>query len=112
MGQGRRDQGDVSDAEPQELAPREPRECQWFPGCKAAAAARLGGFVKEKTAYEITRGLEFRRVLFRSTWSASARGPSGAYSSSPGVRDISASISRSEERRVGKECRSRWSPYH
>ena len=22
------------------------------------------------------------------------------------------SISRSEERRVGKECRSRWSPYH
>ena len=24
----------------------------------------------------------------------------------------SAGISRSEERRVGKECRSRWSPYH
>ena len=23
-----------------------------------------------------------------------------------------ASITRSEERRVGKECRSRWSPYH
>ena len=23
-----------------------------------------------------------------------------------------ASIQRSEERRVGKECRSRWSPYH
>ena len=22
------------------------------------------------------------------------------------------SIPRSEERRVGKECRSRWSPYH
>ena len=22
------------------------------------------------------------------------------------------SMSRSEERRVGKECRSRWSPYH
>ena len=22
------------------------------------------------------------------------------------------SIDRSEERRVGKECRSRWSPYH
>ena len=28
-------------------------------------------------------------------------------------RDLSISISeRSEERRVGKECRSRWSPYH
>ena len=25
---------------------------------------------------------------------------------------LSAAIFRSEERRVGKECRSRWSPYH
>ena len=25
---------------------------------------------------------------------------------------LSAKASRSEERRVGKECRSRWSPYH
>ena len=24
----------------------------------------------------------------------------------------SANLGRSEERRVGKECRSRWSPYH
>ena len=32
-----------------------------------------------------------------------------------GVRDSSGlgyTRSRSEERRVGKECRSRWSPYH
>ena len=28
------------------------------------------------------------------------------------VTDGSAVSSRSEERRVGKECRSRWSPYH
>src|SRR5256885_12371784 len=27
------------------------------------------------------------------------------------VRELSATV-RSEERRVGKECRSRWSPYH
>ena len=27
------------------------------------------------------------------------------------VKNIAANI-RSEERRVGKECRSRWSPYH
>ena len=26
--------------------------------------------------------------------------------------DSDESITRSEERRVGKECRSRWSPYH
>ena len=25
---------------------------------------------------------------------------------------VLAFLSRSEERRVGKECRSRWSPYH
>ena len=26
--------------------------------------------------------------------------------------ELTRRISRSEERRVGKECRSRWSPYH
>jgi len=25
---------------------------------------------------------------------------------------VLATLARSEERRVGKECRSRWSPYH
>ena len=28
------------------------------------------------------------------------------------VNDQTASLVRSEEPRVGKECRSRWSPYH
>ena len=28
------------------------------------------------------------------------------------LRNVEAMSSRSEERRVGKECRSRWSPYH
>ena len=28
------------------------------------------------------------------------------------VHDGAATMDRSEERRVGKECRSRWSPYH
>ena len=28
------------------------------------------------------------------------------------IPDIQYDIIRSEERRVGKECRSRWSPYH
>ena len=31
----------------------------------------------------------------------------GLFTAAVGVRDT-----RSEERRVGKECRSRWSPYH
>ena len=29
-----------------------------------------------------------------------------------GVSSLAAGAERSEERRVGKECRSRWSPYH
>ena len=41
---------------------------------------------------------------------------SGASSKSDFFRDIATSQfmdhARSEERRVGKECRSRWSPYH
>ena len=28
------------------------------------------------------------------------------------LEDKTVEITRSEERRVGKECRSRWSPYH
>ena len=33
--------------------------------------------------------------------------------SEPGARALAAlATTRSEERRVGKECRSRWSPYH
>ena len=28
------------------------------------------------------------------------------------VRETEKELTRSEERRVGKECRSRWSPYH
>ena len=38
-------------------------------------------------------------------------GLAGRYLSSIGVR-AGPDRSRSEERRVGKECRSRWSPYH
>ena len=30
----------------------------------------------------------------------------------PKCRDFDVYHMRSEERRVGKECRSRWSPYH
>ena len=29
-----------------------------------------------------------------------------------GITAVGMKIPRSEERRVGKECRSRWSPYH
>src|SRR3712207_7486940 len=41
----------------------------------------------------------------------SARTQRGS-ASSQAARIVAASWHRSEERRVGKECRSRWSPYH
>src|SRR2546426_291539 len=47
----------------------------------------------EEVADKIKRGLTYREVLAALLLA--------------GVRNI-----RSEERRVGKECRSRWSPYH
>ena len=28
------------------------------------------------------------------------------------AKELNEALARSEERRVGKECRSRWSPYH
>src|SRR2546427_10042037 len=45
-------------------------------------------------------------ILNGSAMSFSSDVPVG----SPGSRSLN--IPRSEERRVGKECRSRWSPYH
>src|SRR5579875_4058739 len=56
---------------------------------------------------------EFRRVLFRSVEGGTlaacvlvSRGHNRAKQSRL------SRVNRSEERRVGKECRSRWSPYH
>ena len=36
----------------------------------------------------------------------------GAGTMGQGIAKAFAQTERSEERRVGKECRSRWSPYH
>ena len=43
------------------------------------------------------------------TWSGSSLGSSHNWNAE---HEFSYETSRSEERRVGKECRSRWSPYH
>ena len=48
--------------------------------------------------YEIERGPEYERL----------KGEIAISNESPQL----VRLSRSEERRVGKECRSRWSPYH
>src|SRR5260370_7220669 len=90
-------------------------------------------FFKEKGEWGIKVGLGFRRVpsdlssrraktvgtarraplptlvLARSITLASFREEWPSPGGHPGW---AADRSRSEERRVGKECRSRWSPYH
>ena len=43
----------------------------------------------------------------------SCRQPIGVFDSGMGgISVLRELVKRSEERRVGKECRSRWSPYH
>ena len=44
--------------------------------------------------------------LFFNVGSGDVNSPKGI------VKYLSRYLTRSEERRVGKECRSRWSPYH
>src|SRR5690554_7263824 len=52
-------------------------------------------------------------ILPKSPKSISNRKFSSSLSSIvTGLLSIISSYGRSEERRVGKECRSRWSPYH
>src|SRR6201993_3322999 len=50
-------------------------------------------------------------VLFRS-WVGVGSALGGLSSDGIGSIRPSCGSTRSEERRVGKECRSRWSPYH
>src|SRR3712207_9303570 len=41
-----------------------------------------------------------------------AKAPEKEFSGQYNKKSIDKPLKRSEERRVGKECRSRWSPYH
>src|SRR5215831_18752218 len=69
-------------------------------------------FFKQKTAYEMPKCLEFRRVLFRSeVLGDRLAAGEGRDVLQHGLPPVTEDL-RSEERRVGKECRSRWSPYH
>src|SRR5207302_2630699 len=78
-------------------------------------------FFKQKTAYEIGLGIP-AEPLFRSIPGLSYSGVKSPtecqqslfeshFASRQSLSDCPVAF-RSEERRVGKECRSRWSPYH
>ena len=63
----------------------------------------------ERKLAELTLTPEGAIESFRLTDADGVADPDGAGEGCPARCDGS---SRSEERRVGKECRSRWSPYH
>src|SRR3712207_8311229 len=96
-------------------------------------------FLKQTSLSDLLDFLESRRLLSRSPPTQAVRDPLAALaagdltrrageSGSAELRRIAADVNalgdvlqernelvdarRSEERRVGKECRSRWSPYH
>src|SRR5260370_18928317 len=76
-------------------------------------------FFKQKTAYEIGLGIP-AEPLFRSQKTYRAEGLTKRSAVGFLLRSLIMfqtfisrhNSNRSEERRVGKECRSRWSPYH
>ena len=74
----------------------------------------IEAFVGPNAAYYVS---QFERMSqrgfagIRLNWAAALGGPLWAATRSLWVVFGFAAV-RSEERRVGKECRSRWSPYH
>ena len=56
--------------------------------------------------------LFFLQIVKGKFYKALAQGQYESLSESQGPRGEIIFSNRSEERRVGKECRSRWSPYH
>src|SRR5256886_17532940 len=71
------------------------------------------GFAMERTAFELAY-TNFRHRDTTSLIRASlSPGPGEVVATTVlAARQLLPHDTRSEERRVGKECRSRWSPYH
>ena len=67
-------------------------------------ATKLGSTIKEGNYYDFSIGNKLQLNLMGN--------PMMIPLAAPGGKVIANASSRSEERRVGKECRSRWSPYH
>src|SRR3989475_11780886 len=86
-----------------------------------AARARTAKFINARTADEIvfTRGTTESINLVAHSWGSRNLKPGDGilltemeHHSNLVPWQLLAERTRSEERRVGKECRSRWSPYH
>src|SRR5690554_8103005 len=65
-----------------------------------------------RTKTQRSYGRIFHKVFFSVAMPSHALPPVVVKIEQAGVVLLTALFFRSEERRVGKECRSRWSPYH
>ena len=61
--------------------------------------------------FEEQRGEQWKVRQFEEAF-ARYTGAAHAQAVNSGTAALKVALLRSEERRVGKECRSRWSPYH
>ena len=71
--------------------------------------------VKSKTSAPALTGSPQKRGVCIRVYTTTPKKPNSALRKVARVRltnGIEVTAYRSEERRVGKECRSRWSPYH
>ena len=67
----------------------------------------------DKEVNKVTLGIKGLRDEAATTYKKLIADSSAAYNAmSAESRKLATTMQRSEERRVGKECRSRWSPYH
>ena len=71
-------------------------------------------FTPRESVFFHLRSVCLRAALFALMWWILTDGDMNSWLVGVPVVLIAtvASVARSEERRVGKECRSRWSPYH
>ena len=89
-----------------EKTPEEMRDAVLAIREKMAAAAREAG--RDPAEVQLCAACKTRTA---ETVAASAALPIDVFGENH-VQELCANFDRSEERRVGKECRSRWSPYH
>src|SRR5258708_37873426 len=82
-------------------------------GLHPGSARCLAGLIHRPQALSDPLIVAIARFAVKFREGRHARRPGGCgLHESPGIVSAETLDSRSEERRVGKECRSRWSPYH
>src|SRR5256885_785027 len=78
-----------------------------------ASAILIVGFTGGVLAtFQIANSRTTASVVTRPASSAASIAGISGISQDPNSNSVQIKYDRSEERRVGKECRSRWSPYH